>query len=283
LIRLSEVELNAIALVSAMLLVSAITIAPTVTRVWGFGMMDENETAASQDNSQAAIFTQNQLNCLKVDDGWWSPIAGPIVVNACGPPATPISSPGSNLQPPVTQTETSTPSQPITEPKVETQPNKESLTTSTPQTEISSVPPDITETKNKEGDTVLSSTVQAITFTVVVPKDSSQDQKNTNMGLAEGVQKGIEQGIPLVEEQQKKDYNMGLIYGIRLAFQIGDVNALKEKPFTPEQLQRQISSHLYALFVKNNSDDFKTGLLRGLTLGSDFVDISGVSGLKHKR
>jgi hypothetical protein len=77
-----------IALVGAMLLTSTIIVAPTVTRGWGFGMMDGNESATSQDNSQAAIFTQNQLNCLNpLDDGWWSPIAGPVVVKVCVPPA----------------------------------------------------------------------------------------------------------------------------------------------------------------------------------------------------
>jgi hypothetical protein len=44
----------------------------TVTRVRGFGMMDENETAASQNNSPETTFTQNQLNCLNLDDGWWT-------------------------------------------------------------------------------------------------------------------------------------------------------------------------------------------------------------------
>ncbi len=56
--------MNAAALISAMLITSAIAFAPTVTRVWGFGMMNENETAASQNNSSETTFTQNQLKKL---------------------------------------------------------------------------------------------------------------------------------------------------------------------------------------------------------------------------
>jgi hypothetical protein len=48
-----------IALVGAAFLISAVTAAPTATRVWGFGMMDENETTPSKDNSPEALFSQS--------------------------------------------------------------------------------------------------------------------------------------------------------------------------------------------------------------------------------
>jgi hypothetical protein len=58
-ITIGKAYMNAvIALVGATLLISAVTVGSTVTRGWGFGMMDENETTPSKDNSPEALFSQ---------------------------------------------------------------------------------------------------------------------------------------------------------------------------------------------------------------------------------
>ena len=247
--------LNAIALVSAMLLVSAITIAPTVTRVWGFGMMDENETAASKDNSPSpeTTFIQNQLNCLNLDDGWWSPISGPIVVKACRPSANVGES--SNLQTQSTETGTST-----TSPEAGTQPNTESSTTSTPPTkkETSTPPTDVTETKDKEGNTVLSSTTQDLAITATVATRSIQE----DLGIPE-VAKEVAQQVA----NEEKDYNEGLLRGAVLSF--GGSEEYAKYFLTPEEYYKRSVNILVETFsLKGKSDAYILGFSRGLDLAS---------------
>lgn len=244
-----------IALINAMLLTSAITVAPTVTRGWGFGMMDESETAASQNKTPEALFAQNQANCLKpLNDNWWSPIAGPVEMKVCGPPTSVLT--------PKTQVAMGSPSlqTPASiESKAETQPTTESSTTSAPpsQTGASTPPPDMTETKDREGNTVLSSSSQATTVTVVVPKDSSQEEKYTNMGLAEGVQKGIE----LAKVQEKNDYNRGLLEGVKYALHLGEEAGNESKKiqetqskYTPEQISQYQSLEARSQISKITED-----------------------------
>lgn len=74
----SDVKLTGIAFVFCVLIYSS-----CLTRVLGFGMMEGNKSAANGDSSPEATFAQNEANCLKLDDGWWSPIAGPVIVNLC--------------------------------------------------------------------------------------------------------------------------------------------------------------------------------------------------------
>jgi len=291
-----------IALVGAMLLTSTILVAPTVTRGWGFGMMDGNESATSQDNSQAAIFTQNQLNCLNpLDDGWWSPIAGPVVVKVCVPPAAPSTTleptpktqsatEGQNLQTSLSQTGPSTTSPSSSESTGQSQPNsKESSTTSTPltQTGTSTPPPDVTETKDKEGNTVLSSSSKELTVTTIV---SSQEEKISNMG---GIATGVQRGPEIAKEIEREDYNKGLVKGVFFAFHIGQNIGEKSKQLeefdrkhSPEQLNQSRSEYVRGeIFSKtiDKSDAYKLGLLRGFGIGSDFVSIYGFSGLPHKQ
>jgi hypothetical protein len=172
-ITIGKAYMNAvIALVGATLLISAVTVGSTVTRGWGFGMMDENETTPSKDNSPEALFSQNQANCLNLDDGWWSPIAGSIAVKACGPTGE-----SSNLQALSKQTETSTTPPSTTETNTETQPTTETSTTL--------APPDLTETEDKEGNTILSSIFKNVTVTAIAATQS----------IKEGI------GIPEVSKQ----------------------------------------------------------------------------------
>jgi len=242
-----------IALISAAFLISAVTAAPTVTRVWGFGMTDENETAASQDNSQAATSTQNQLVCLNLDDGWWSPIAGPIAVKACGPTGE-----SSNLQALSKQTETSTTPPSTTETNTETQPTTETSTTSTPptQTETLAPPSDVTENKNNDGNTVLSSSINDVTITAIVNESSHEIVD-------------IPEVAKQVLEADKKDYVRGLVQGIRGVLKLEYKN-------TPEELAEFVSDKFAKYETEPTapyqSDAYKDGLYRGIKMGIEYVD-----------
>jgi len=250
--------MKALALVTVILLVSAVTIAHTVTRVRGFGMMDENETAASQDNSQAATFTQNQLNCLNLDDGWWSPIAGPVVVRACGPPTKTEES--SNLQGLSKQTETSATS------AVES--IKEAVGTPEVAQQLASTslpPTDVTETNDNEGNTVLSSTSQNLTITAV-----------TAIKGAVGTPEVVQQVARQDPNESKIDYNWGLLDGIHGAFHIGERLDLY-KDMKPKEINELIAHQ-----TQGQSDAYRLGFSRGMSLGANFVTITGISGLPYK-
>jgi hypothetical protein len=270
-----------VALTGAALVVCIVIFASCLTRVLGLGLMNENETPPSQDNSQAATFTQNQANCLNLDDGWWSPIAGPILVKACGPSAN--TGENSNLQALSKQTETSTTPPPSTiESNAESTPTTESRTTSIPPTETEPLTPstDVTETKDKEGNTVLSSTIQDLIITANV--------------ITQSIKEGI--GIPAVAQQvaqqvakEEKDYNMGLVSGVKFAFNLGEKvgKATKTfKEFTAEQISAKSSPIINEFISKTTmgkSDAYHLGFSRGLSLGEDFVELTGVSGLPYKQ
>lgn len=272
-----------VALTGAALVVCILIFAFCLPGVLGFGMMDENETATSQDNSQAATFAQNQANCLNLDDGWWSPISGPIMVKACGPSANTGES--SNLQALSKQTETSTTPPSNTESNAETQPTTEKSTTSTPSTqmETSTLPTDVTETKDKEGNTVLSSTIQNLTITAFAATQSVKEVIEPEVA---------QQVAKQVADENKKDYDKGLVEGVTFAFSLGEKLGQKsneiteqQSKFTPEEINASQSlgvliSMSYA--TKGKSDAYILGFSRGLTLGADFVEVTGVSGLPHK-
>jgi len=117
-----------IKLTGAALVFCVLIFASCLTRVLGFGMMEENKTAANGGNSPEATFAQNEANCLKLYDGWWSPIAGPVIVNLCAP-----------------------------------------------------------GTKDKQGNSILSSGGKDVKVTTTEDKKLSQEEKDYNKGLVDGV------------------------------------------------------------------------------------------------
>lgn len=272
-----------VSLIGLILLIGSMMFAACFSRVQGIGMMEEepNQTTTTQEET----FKQNQVKCLNLDDGWWSPIAGPITVNACGPSAN--TGEGSNLEALSKQTEISTTPSPTTESNAESTPTTESPTTSTPPTETETSTPstDVTETKDKEGNTVLSSTIQNLTITAIAVTQSIKEV----VGTPEVAQQVAKQ----VANESKKDYNRGLVEGIKYAFKIGEGIGTKsdeimkeQSKMTPEQLNESRSSAALSFTLQvtqNKSNAYKLGLSRGLTLGADFVDTTGISGLPHKQ
>lgn len=270
-----------VALTGAALVVCIVIFASCLTRVLGFGMMDENETATSQDNTPETTFAQNQANCLNLDDGWWSPIAGPIVVKACGSSAN--TGENSKLQVLSKQTETSTSSQSTKESNTETQPTTETSTTSTPatQTESSTPPTDVTETQDKKGNTILSSTIQDMTITAISSIQSTQE----DLRIPEIAQQ--------VLDADKKDYNKGVIEGIKFAFRYGEAFGKKsneiteqQSKLTPEQINASRSLSVQGFVLQTSegkSGAYILGYSRGLTLGADFVTTTGLAGISHKQ
>jgi len=260
--------MNVVALISATFLISAVTAAPTVTRIWGFGMMNESETTPSKDNSPEALFAQNQANCLKpLADDWWSPIAGPFTVKVCVPPVPPV-----NSEPtPKTQTATESQNQATLTGQSSSESNGE--TQGNPTT-----PPVVTETKDKEGNSVITSTTKDLTVTAIVTAKSIQEV----VGTPEVAQQVLEQ-----DKKDKKDYDNGLAAGVTASFKfarnlaqgkyVGSMTQEEFMQLTPEKQHKMIAGAI-ATVAKGRSDAYKLGLLRGMGLSSDFINIFGVSG-----
>jgi hypothetical protein len=115
----------------------------------------------------------------------------------------------------------------------------------------------VTETKDKQGNTVLSSGDKDVKVATAVEKELSQEEK---------------------------DYNKGLVEGVLGAFRVGQ-NLAKDKSvttLTQEAIDKKVSG-IVATATMGKSDAFKLGLLRGIGMGSDFVTTFGVSGIEKEK
>jgi hypothetical protein len=119
--------------------------------------------------------------------------------------------------------------------------------------------PQITETKDARGDTLIS--------TVDPPRDPNVSTKGKR---------------ELTEEEL--DYNRGLVKGVRLAFllaqRLGENETLKV--LSPQELHDRISLAA-SIATSGKSDAFKIGLLLGVEQGADLVTIFGVAGTDVKK
>lgn len=177
-----------------------------------------SETTTSKENQVTT--SQNQPGCHKLDDGWWSPIAGPVVVNLCAVGPASIS----------TSTSESTPA-------------AESISGGQiSKTPLPTTLPPVTEITDKQGNIVLSSGGKNVAVATIVKNETSQEQKDYNRGLLKGVSipfflgtlaahKWLSEDIDraavssLINEysQGKSDaYKLGLLRGISMAREVMD-------------------------------------------------------------
>jgi hypothetical protein len=265
-----------VSLIGLILLIGSMMFAACFSRVQGIGMMEEepNQTTTNQEET----FKQNQVKCLNLDDGWWSPIAGPLVVKACSSEPTPST---------LSDREGSKTSTPITTQTIGAAEGvlREGIDLTTPEVakEVAKVvesttSPEVTETKDKEGNSILTLPNKDGTLTTIVPKESSQNELGNNMGLVEGVQKGLVDA----KEQEKKDYDMGFLKGVNLAMGIRNIVLDEIKSQQSMSLTGNLTSkdveglkdHFSDLALGQSeykSSAYRLGMIRGYQLGSEVI------------
>jgi hypothetical protein len=269
-----------VSLIGLILLIGSMMFAACFSRVQGIGMMEEepNQTTTNQEET----FKQNQVKCLNLDDGWWSPIAGPLVVKACGlepTPSTLSDREGSKTSTPIT-TQTIGAAEGVlregidlTTPEVEKEVAKEVA-----KVVESTTSPEVTETKDKEGNSILTLPNKDGTLTTIVPKESSQNELGNNMGLVEGVQKGLVDA----KEQEKKDYDKGFLKGVNLAMGIrnnlpGEIKFERSMSLTGNLTSKNVEDlkdHFSELALGQSeykSSAYRLGMIRGYQLGSEVI------------
>jgi hypothetical protein len=131
----------------------------------------------------------------------------------------------------------------------------------------------VTENKDNEGNTVLSSSIKDVTITAIVATQSIKEV----IGIPEVAQQ--------VLDKDKKDYNRGLLEGVKFALSLGASVGKKSKAIKQAQGPVSPLDIRAAIFILTygKSDAYELGLLRGLTLGADLEDKTGVNWLPHKQ
>lgn len=211
-------------------IISVISV-PAVSSVSSMGLMKEEpqtppstETTTSEanQNEQLVSKNQNKPNCHGIDDGWWSPLAGPLIVNLCavGPSST------STSETSITGTES-----------VLGGPTSDTPLASTPT--IASL---VMETKNNQGNSIISLGSKNVKVTAKIDNSLSQEQK---------------------------DYNRGLLKGVSIPFFLGTLAAHK---WLSEDIDRAAVSSLINEYSQGKSDAYKLGLLRGISMAREVMD-----------